>query len=311
MESFYISASVVAPFFFLMVLGYLLRKSNIADSHSLTVMNKMAFSIFIPALLFKSMYITENIGAHLNLVGYAVAGVAVSFAVLLIVIPRLFKENPVRGVLIQAIFRGNASIYGIPIALALCGDANIDAVTITISAVVPLFNILAVITLEIFRCGTANIKSIIKGIITNPCIIGIAFGFLFNIFQISIPDILMGTLTSVADIAAPLSFIVLGGFLSFESLKENRKALLVGVGGKLILMPLIWIPLGVLLGFSGQSLVALIAIFASPAAVSSFTMAKAMGGDSRLANEIVVFSSALSVLTIFLILTLLKLMALL
>jgi len=212
--------------------------------------------------------------------------------------------------LFRLFFRGNASIYGIPIALALCGDANIDAVTITVSTVVPLFNILAVISLEIFRHETTNFKCIIRGIITNPCVIGSALGFLFNFLKIHIPQLLMSTGNSVADIAAPLSFIVLGGFLSFQSLKENRKALVAGVGGKLILMPLIWITLGVLLGFRGQSLVALIAVFASPAAVSSFTMAKAMNGDSKLANEIVVFSSALSVFTIFLLLTVLKLMAL-
>ncbi|MFA5675980.1 MAG: AEC family transporter [Christensenellales bacterium] len=311
MESLIISAEVVAPFFFLMSLGYLLRKRKLADSHTLTAMNKMAFHIFIPALLLKSMYETENIGAHLYLVGYAAAGVIISFAVLLFVVPRLFKQNPVRGVLVQAIFRGNASIYGIPIALALCGDSNIDAVTVTVSAIVPIFNILAVISLEVFRREKADIKSIFKGILTNPCIIGIALGFLLNILKVPLPKILAGTLTGTANIAAPLSFIVLGGFLTFESVKENRKALILGVSGKLILMPLVWIPLAALLGFSGQSLVALIAVFASPAAVSSFTMAKAMGGDAKLANEIVVFSSALSVFTIFLLLTVLKLAALL
>ena len=69
---------------------------------------------------------------------------------------------------------------------------------------------------------------------------------------------------------------------------------------KLIVSPGLFLGLGALLGFRGVAFVSLIGIFASPTAVNSFTMAQQMGGDAELAGDIVVTTSAVSILTMFL-----------
>ena len=60
------------------------------------------------------------------------------------------------------------------------------------------------------------------------------------------------------------------------------------------------VPLGALLGFRAETLVPILIYFGAPTAVSSFPMAQQMDGDGELAASLVVFTSALSILTIFL-----------
>jgi len=93
---------------------------------------------------------------------------------------------------------------------------------------------------------------------------------------------------------------VLGGSFSFSAVSGYWKQLVMGVAGRLIVVPLIFMPIAIAMGFRNAELVVLMTLFASPTAVSSFTMAQQMGGDAQLAGQQVVFTSLFSVLTIFL-----------
>ena len=77
------------------------------------------------------------------------------------------------------------------------------------------------------------------------------------------------------------------------------RQLVLGVTGRLIVMPLIFLTIAILLGFRGEELIALMVMLAAPPAVSSFTMAQQMEGDSELAGGLVVFGSLFAVLTMF------------
>ena len=92
----------------------------------------------------------------------------------------------------------------------------------------------------------------------------------------------------------------MGASFTFASVREHRHLLTVCLLGKLVLLPAVWLVVGALLGFKGAQLCALMIIFAAPTALTSFPMAKEMGGNSALAGEIVVFTSAFSMLTTFL-----------
>ncbi len=59
-------------------------------------------------------------------------------------------------------------------------------------------------------------------------------------------------------------------------------------------------------GYRDVELSTLMIIFAAPTAISSFTMAKQMDSDSDLAGQIVVFTSAFCVITVFMWIFILK-----
>ena len=121
-----------------------------------------------------------------KLLATAYLGVIGQFVLLLFLIPRMEKENPRRGVLIQAMFRSNFALFGLPLALSLCGTGKIGPTSILVGFTVPLFNILAVVCLESFRGGKPSIKKIAKGIATNPLIIASVLGIVFYFLKIKL-----------------------------------------------------------------------------------------------------------------------------
>ena len=204
-----------------------------------------------------------------------------------------------RGVLIQGMFRSNYVIMGIPVATALLGADQLGTVSILIAVIVPLFNMLAVVVLEVFRGQKPKPLHILGQIAKNPLVIGSVLGILTLVAGIRLPHILEQTIQSVSAIASPLQLFLLGAFFQFSGLKTYHRELVTVSIAKLIVSPGLFLGLGALLGFRGVAFVSLIGIFASPTAVNSFTMAQQMGGDAELAGDIVVTTSAASILTMF------------
>ena len=61
------------------------------------------------------------------------------------------KSNYSRGAMIQAIYRSNFVLMGLPIAANIFGKDKLGMTAVLVAVVVPIYNMLAVITLEIFE----------------------------------------------------------------------------------------------------------------------------------------------------------------
>ncbi len=307
MENLILSLNVVLPLFLTMALGYFLKLIGMFNKTLLDSMNNLVFKAFLPMLLFNNIYKTSLDGVlNVNLLSFAFIAVICSFVIVTLIVPLIEKDNKKRGVMIQGIFRSNFVIFGLTVASSLYDESTIGIIAILVAVVIPTFNVLAVICLEIFRGGKLNIKQLIKGIITNPLIIASAIGITFLYFGIKLPTAIEKSISDISKIATPLSLILLGGSFAFSDVRTHLKQMLITVVGRLIILPGIVIPISIWAGFRGIDLVGLLLIFASPTAVSSFTMAQKMDGDSDLAAQIVVFTSAFSVLTVFLWIFILK-----
>lgn len=300
MDNLILSFNVVAPLCLVMTLGYFLKYINMFDENSLNVMNNVAFKVFLPCLLFYSVY-TTDIASVFNpkLIIFASTCIIILFLLTLFLVPKIEKSNCKRGVMIQGIFRSNFVLFGIPVATSLAGESNVGTTALLIGIVVPLFNFLAVICLETFRGGKIDLKKIMHGIITNPLIIGSFLGLSLLALKIKLPVFILSTLKDVSKMATPLSLVLLGASFSFSDIKKYLKETAIVVIGKLIVAPSIFISLAYYYGFRGIALLSLMIMFASPTAISSFQMAKQMDGDADLASQIVVFTSACSIVTVF------------
>lgn len=301
MDNLILSFNVVLPIFLCILLGYFLRHIRMVDTPSLNVMNKLCFKVFLPIYLFNNIA-TTNLAAAFNgkLLATAYLGVTAQFILLMILIPRLEKENPRRGVLIQAMFRSNFALFGLPLALSLCGTEKVGPTSILVGFTVPLFNILAVVSLESFRGGKPSIKKMAKGIATNPLIIASLLGIAFNLLDFTLPGAVQKSVNDLGGVATPLSLVALGGSFTVSKVKEYKKQLTIGVLGRLVFSPLIMVSAGILLGFRNELLIPLLIMSGAPTAVSSFPMAQQMDGDGELAAGLVVFTSALAILSMFL-----------
>lgn len=301
MENLMISANAVLPMCLVMALGYGTRRLGWLRREEISTINKIAFRIFLPCLLYYNIYCSDLSGSFDPLLmAYAVGGVLLTFGLALGYTLLTEKLPERRGVLIQGMFRSNYVIMGIPVATALLGADQLGTVSILIAVIVPLFNMLAVVVLEVFRGQKPKPLHILGQIAKNPLVIDSVLGILTLVAGIRLPHILEQTIQSVSAIASPLQLFLLGAFFQFSGLKTYRRELVTVSIAKLIVSPGLFLGLGALLGFRGVAFVSLIGIFASPTAVNSFTMAQQMGGDAELAGDIVVTTSAASILTMFL-----------
>lgn len=301
MENLMISANAVLPMCLVMALGYGTRRLGWLHREEISTINKIAFRIFLPCLLYYNIYCSDLSGSFDPLLmAFAVGGVLLTFGLALGYTLLTEKLPKRRGVLIQGMFRSNYVIMGIPVATALLGADQLGTVSILIAVIVPLFNMLAVVVLEVFRGQKPKPLHILGQIAKNPLVIGSVLGILTLVAGIRLPHILEQTIQSVSAIASPLQLFLLGAFFQFSGLKTYRRELVTVSIAKLIVSPGLFLGLGALLGFRGVAFVSLIGIFASPTAVNSFTMAQQMGGDAELAGDIVVTTSAASILTMFL-----------
>lgn len=307
MEHFGLAVTVVFPLFFMMALGYLLKVVGIFQDLFLKQLNNLCFKVFLPVVLFCNIYNSDfNSLFDIKLILFSVISVIVSFLLLLVVIPLIEKDNFSRGVVIQGIFRSNFILFGIPVASSLFGAENTGVCSILIAFVVPFYNLFAIIALSMYSSQKKDKKEVIKSILCNPLIIASLVGIFFSAFDIPLPDLLFSSISSVGSIATPLSLIVLGGGFAFGEMGKYPKLLCLSLFGKLMLMPGIFLPLAVYMGYRNVELTAILAMFASPTAVSSYTMAQSMKVNDVLAGQIVVLGSLCSVVSICFWITLLK-----
>ena len=306
LSSIAISFSVVFPIVMLIAVGCLTRVLHWVSADAYRQMNKLVFHILLPCLIFSNISnakIEEAMSIRLTLFG--VIGVTICFLIGIFIAKAATKDPRKRGVVLQSIFRSNFILYGLLIVQALYGDKT--AVTsLLVAFVVPLFNILAVISLEIFRGGKINVPDILLNMLKNPLIVATVVACLFNSAGLSLPVIILQPLGDLAKVATPMALIVLGGTFEWQSIRENRRLLILTTGLKLFVWPVIFLSIAIAMGFRDVELLTLAALFGSPAAVSSFSMAQQMGGDFEFTSQNVLFTTVLSFFTVFLMIAILS-----
>lgn len=302
MEDILFSLNTVAPIFILVAAGYFMTRIHLWNGEFLKMANKICFTVFLPVLLFYNIYKSDFSKIFdPKLILFIILAVTVLFLVAMLVIPLFTKDGGRRGAIIQALFRSNYLLLGVPICQSMFGDAGGAAASVAAAFVIPYFNILATFVLSIYsRDQVTTWKSVLLKIAKNPLIIGSMLGILAVAVGLKLPAPIEKTLMDVKGIATPLSLLILGGDFEFRELMSNIAPVILTTLGRLIIVPGIMIPVAVMLGFSGTALGVLISVFCTPVAVSSYVMTRQMHGDYELAGQLVVSTTFFSMFTIFL-----------
>lgn len=319
------AVNAVAPVVLLILLGYLLKQSGFLSADFVKTGNKLVFNVCLPCMLFINVYDIDGFSSiNWDIIVYCVAMLLVIFALGFFASVLATKVPERRGVIWQCTFRSNFAIIGLSLAGALGGEEAMAVAAIVSSFTVPLFNILAVIALSLFvKTGgdkKSDIRNILRNIVKNPLIIAVVLGLLCLVIRevqsayFGAPvftlkqqgKLLYTTLNNLKAIASPFALLVLGGQFAFSAVRGLLKEIAAGTLWRIVLAPLLGIGGAVLLSRSFGILScgvneypALVAMFGSPVAVSSAVMAGSMGGDEQLATQLVVWTSLLSILTIF------------
>ncbi len=306
------SANVVVPIFLLILLGYLLTRIKLWDAHFLKIANEVCFKCLLPVLLFYNVA-TANIFEvfNLKLIIYVCLCACLLCGILFFIVPLFIKDPKRRGVMIQGTFRSNFLLFGVPLGLSIGGESGAVLAAVVASFYVPVINMLSVISLYVFsESDNKSLKSAVIGIIKNPLIIGGVSGLIFsvirNLIGFEIPTMIDSTLFNIKSAATPIAFMVLGGDLKFGNMLRNVKFSALSVLGKIILIPTLMLSVSALLGFNKLEMAILVAVFATPNAVSSYAMARKYEADYELAGEIITLGTILSIFTMFVFITVSK-----
>ena len=304
MEHLITSFNTVTPLLIMMAVGLLLRQTRVASKDVFLTLNRIVYYVGLPCLIFNNL-IHESGGedADWRVAGYMLGATLLTFAFMWIVLPHFVKDPKRRGAIAQASVRSNDSIFSLTVAASMLGEGNFGVTIFTSALVASTYNLLSIITLEMCRGGKVNVWSFLKRIVTNPVILAVVAGYLFRWTGWTLPAVLAKPIQHFANMVPPVGFLMLGGILSFEGVRQNRRALSFIAATKLVIVPILLTGVAALIGFRGIRLLTVLLISAAPTAMASYPLATALDSDAELAGEAVAVTTACSLPTVFLFLT--------
>ncbi|WKY59961.1 AEC family transporter [Vibrio sp. SNU_ST1] len=299
-EQFAFSASVTGPICLMLFLGVMLKRIGLINDNFIDVASKVVFQVTLPAMLFLSIVQSNhNFSASSALVAFGIIANFIFFLFTIFSTKLVFKSSKDQGVIIQGGFRANTAIIGLAYVANIYGNQGVALAAIYVASLTVLYNIQAVIALtpKGKDTGAKAIKVIAKSITKNPLIIAIFLAVVFYALSIPIPKMVTDAGQYFANMTLPLALLCTGGSLDISSLKQEKLSTWFASSYKLIASPLLTTLAGWYLGFEGLNLGLIFLMSAAPTAAASYVMARAMGGNSTLAANIIALTTVVSLIT--------------
>ena len=298
MENLIFSLNATIPIFLVMVLGYIFKQIKILDDGFVKTLNSFNFKITLPALMLADISKADFYTVWDTRFFLFCFGVTILCICVIVALSAAFiKDKSIKGEFMQASYRGSAAVLGIAFIQNIYGSSTIAPLMIL--ATVPLYNMVAVIILSFTSPQSsgfdkANLKKSIKGIITNPIILGIFIGMMISVLRIELPFIVNKTISSLAQLATPLALIGLGAGFEGRKALAKIKPTMISMLIKLFVMPAVFLPIAAHMGFRNEKMVAILIMLGAPTTVSCYIMSKNMGHEGVLSSSCVVTTTFLS-----------------
>lgn len=306
MSNLLFSLNVTFPIFLVMVLGYFLRRIGMLDERFVTVANKFNFTITLPFMLFRDIC-SVNIREVFD-VRYVLFCALASTGCFWLIwgSTKLFlKDRSLRGAFVQASFRSSAAVMGMAFIQNIYGTSAMGPLMII--GAVPLYNIFSVIVLTFeaepeegaeTKRDTGKIRKACMNIIKNPIILAIFLGLIVALIGIDFPTMIDAAIDNVAKMATPLALVALGAGFEGKKALAKMKPTLWAAFIKLVAQPLLLLPVAAWMGFTGEKMIGILIMLASPTTPSCYIMAKSMRNDGVLTASIVVTTTLLGAFTL-------------
>ena len=294
----------LAPVILLIAFGAVLAHIRFLGSAFMADLNKLAFWIALPCLIFRSIAEAQTpdpdtgkvivVLVVASLIGAAVGWLATRW---------VSAPSETAGTLAQGAFRGNLAYVGLPVlfySFANLDPAHREAARATsllaMASLTAIYNVMAVCVLQGSRhqLDRKSLALMARSIATNPLIIACLAGIAASMVRLRLPVIIDRPLEALGAIAVPVALLCIGGALAGAQLQGRRAAVFVGALAKVALIPLfVWLGCH-LAGISGVDQRIALVFSACPTAAASFVMAREMGGDAVMASGIIAVSTVLS-----------------
>ena len=291
------------PIFLVMVIGYILKQIGMLNDNFVTVANKFNFKVTLPFMLFKDIAgVDIKAVFDIKYVLFCAIVSTICFWVVWGTAKLLVRDKTIRGAFVQSSFRGSAAVMGLAFIQNIYGSSAMGPLMIV--SAVPLYNIFSVIVLTFEANDSTGIDKKAKirqagiNICKNPIILSILAGLIVGLLGIQFPTLVNKTVSNVAQMATPLALITIGaGFEGRKALAKIAPTMAASMI-KLVLQPLVFLPVAAWMGFSGEKMIAILIMLASPTTPSCYIMAKSMNNDEVLTASVIVTTTLMAAFTL-------------
>ncbi len=293
--------AALLPVFLLIVIGTVLKKTLMPQDSQWQGLERLTYYVLFPALLIQTL-----VKADLSKVPVAGVGGALLLSALLVsavclALWPLLQRSAVDGPAFTSIFQG-ATRWQTYVALAvsgnLYGDTGLALASVAMVAIIPLVNVLSVAVLAHYASTKKQSPSaIVLTVARNPLIWACVIGLIINVLHVPLPKIWHEVADALGRASLAIGLLVTGAGLQLKGFLRPSLAALLGVGLKLVLMPILAIGLALWFGLTGANLVIVAACSAVPTSPSSYVLARQMGGDAPLLAQIITLQTIFAAIT--------------
>ena len=282
---------------FVILIGYFIERFGIVGAGSGRVLNRMAFFVATPALLFTvlshadvSVLFSESL---LAIVCTIVVGV-----LLYVIAARLFFRRPLAETVLGASSATyvNANNIGLPVAIYVLGGAQFVAPVLLLQLVILAPTILVI--LDLATQGRASLRSILTQPIRNPMILASLAGVIVAMLGITLPDPVLAPFELIGGAAIPLVLLSFGMSLHGQRLLKagtGRKQVAAATVIKVALMPIVAYLFGrFVFDLDGAQLFAVVAVSALPTAQNIYNFASRYDRAIVVTRDTVLLTTILS-----------------
>jgi malonate transporter len=282
MQAFQDILLLTAPLFLLVLVGFALARwarwpREVGDG-----MTRFAFSVAIPALLFRLMRDFSRLPAvDLRLLVAFFGGCLLGFVIGRLVGRWLFGMDGVA----QSVFAlggifSNNVLVGVPLARVTLGEEAMPAVSLVLVFNALILWTLATVSVEWARKNKPSWRGLAqtaKSVLTNPIVASILAGTAFGLVGVPLPGVLDETLGLVAQSAVPLSLIVLGLGLAEHRIRAGWRTSAAICVLKLAVQPLLVFLLARALSLPARETQAMVLLASLPVGVNVYLMGRHFG----------------------------------
>ncbi|WP_159994845.1 AEC family transporter [Roseomonas sp. 18066] len=262
-------------------LGALLRRRLLTEVAVWAGMEKLVFSVLLPALLVSSIGAVDLAALPLGaLAGTIWGSLAIGTVLSLLLARALGHGHAAATSVLQGGIRYN-NLLAFAVAGAVHGPAGIAFGGIATGLIVPFVQV--VITI-VFALGGATRPSpwrVAKQMATNPLLLACAAGMVLALLG-GPPPGLSGLLRGLAQGSLAVGLLCVGAALTPGALQAQPVTQLLTGVLKLLVMPVIALVLAKLLGLEALALAVAVLFMAQPTATTAYVQARVMGGDAPL-----------------------------
>lgn len=300
MENLIVAVNCVIPVFICLAVGYIAKMRRVIPEGTYPYINRFSFTVLLSVQMFHNVYSAEfNRAFSPRLIAYLLGATLFIYITAGLIFRHAVKDPRTRGAYWQDAYRTNVAIVGIALMEVLSDANGVALMTIAVSILVPLYNVLAVIALELCSGRKVSIGTALRNVLKNPLIIGAGSGILVRFIGLRLPSAVESAVASLGKAGMTMALLTLGASFDFSEVEKNLRRLLFGNIMRLIIVPLITVGCAVFFGFRGDELAVILLCGATPVATTAFSMAQVYNSDYELTGQLVVTTSLMSCPTLF------------